>query len=424
MVDHDKPLLKRELGLTSLIIYYFSTIVGVGIFIVPLMVAKIAGPASIIAWVIALLCAYPFAVIFSHISQKYQVSGSIQRFLEDSWSLKFGKSMTLFLITSALFGNALLGYSAAKYFNELLGTNYDIYWLGCALLAIPILFNLLQIGLSSKIQTITLVLLITLIEVVIISSLPYYNMANLQPFAPNGFGVILPAIAVCFYSIVGWENVDAMAEEVQNPAQVYRKAAKIAIILIAFFYMSIALTIIFTLDHASLLNSTTILSAILNVSMGITATKLGGFIAIVLLILGANAWVFGTSRLIFALARDGILPAALAKISANNIPYTAVMVQILPYAVISLGFSIFDFNENFVVDVTSLNYLMLYTIIFLSGAKSFTTLNFKLLSVIAMLITATLLLQASPEAMMISVGLLALCFAYVYWLRRVPPARA
>jgi amino acid efflux transporter len=399
------------------VVYYFSTIVGVGIFIVPLFASKIAGPASLISWIVALLCAYPFAMIFAHISQRYQVSGSIQKFLEDAWGVKFGRSMALFLVVSALFGNALLGFSAAYYFNEFAGTNHNIYILGFAFLIIPVMFNLLRIGLSSKIQTLSLITLVVLVEVAVISSIPNYSFENLTPFAPNGLAAIIPAIAICFYSITGWENVDALAEEVKDPVKTYRKAAKVAVLLISLFYLSIAITVALVMDYSSVLDTNTILTAILNISLGAVAGKIGGLIAIILLVLGANAWVFGTSRIIYALARDSILPRGLTKISTNNIPHSAVIAQMIPYLLIALGFVFADLNQDTVIEITSLNYLLLYTIIFFSGIKAFTTHRLKLLSALAMCITAILLLQSAYHTVGMSVVLLSLCFVYVFFFR-------
>ncbi|MCE2991497.1 MAG: APC family permease [Candidatus Jidaibacter sp.] len=418
MSNSKQAHLVRELDITALVVYYFSTIVGVGIFIVPLFAAKIAGPASLISWMLALLCAYPFAMIFAHISQRYQVSGSIQKFLEDAWGNKFGKSMALFLVVSALFGNALLGFAAAQYCNEFLNSEYNIYWIGLAFLIVPVLFNLLKVGLSSKIQTFSLISLVVLVEAVVVSSVPEFNSNNLEPFFPNGWGAIIPAVAICFYSITGWENVDALAEEVKDPVKTYRKAAKIAVGLIALFYMSIALTVVLVMDYEALGDVNTILTAILNVTLGATASKLGGAMAIVLLVLGANAWVFGTSRIIYALARDGILPKSLTKISSNKVPYYAVMAQLIPYFLIAASFVFADMHQDTVVEITSLNYLLLYTIIFFSGIKIFTTHRLKGLSAAAMLITAYLLLQGAYHVIGISVLLLLVCFSYVYFLPR------
>lgn len=409
--------LSRELGLLQLIVYYFSTIVGVGIFIVPLVAAKMAGPASIIAWVLSLLFAFPFAMIFAHISEKYQVSGSIQKFLEDKWGFKFGRAIALFLVVSAIFGNALLAFSAARYFNEFAGMEINVYMLGLLFLCIPVLFNLMQIGLSSRIQVVSMIVLVVLIEVVVITAVPTFDLKNVEPFAPNGYSAIIPAIIVCFYSVTGWENVDAMAEEVRNPGATYRKAAFYAILAIAVFYLSVVITTILVLDHATISNTKTVLVAILNMTLGGTAGKIGGVIAMTLLILGANAWIFGTSRIIFALSRDNVLPKVLSRISSNNIPHIAVMAQMIPYALICFTFLFLGMDEDTVVEITSLNYLLLYTLVFFSGLR-FVGKKMKMLSGAAMLITAALLVQSSYHKVGVSIVLVMLCFFYVYFLRR------
>lgn len=410
--------LNREISLTSLIAYYFSTIVGVGIFIVPLFAAKIAGPASLLAWGFALLCAYPFAMIFAHISELNQVSGSIQVFLEKTWGTGFGRAMALFFVISAIFGNALLGFSAARYFNELFGLDWNIYLLGCILLWFPVFFNLMSIGISSRIQTFSLIALIAVIEIIVITALPSYNIENLKPFAPNGYGAVWPAVVICFYSIVGWENVDAMAEEVQNPGKSYKKAVRIAIALIALFYLSIAFTVVCVMDHFTISETKTVLSAILSISMGSVAARIGSVIGVILLMLAANAWILGTSRIIFALARAGILPRGLAKISRSSIPGLAVISQMLPYSIISMALVLFDVSEDSIVEVTALNYLLLYTIIFFSCAKSFKNITYKSMSMIAMLIVSILLLQSEISKIGVCIAILLCCFCYVFLLKK------
>jgi amino acid efflux transporter len=411
--------LSRSIDLLGLIVYYFSTIVGVGIFIVPLAAAKIAGPASIISWLLVFLFAYPFAMIFAHISQRYQVSGSIQKFLEDSWSPKFGKSMAIFLIVSAIFGNALLGFAAARYVIELTGTNINVYYLGVALLVLPTLFNLMSIGLSSKIQIFSLILLIILIECIVFSSTTSINLENLVPFAPNGLvEPVLAASVICFYSVVGWENVDAMAEEVKNPGATYHKAVKFAIIGIFLFYSSLVTTMLLVLNHAEISSTKTILIAILNHSVGAEAAAIGGVVAVFLLLLGANAWIFGTSRLIFALSRDNIFPKSLSKINKNQIPVYAVIVQLFIYFLLGSGFAELHINEDMVVEITSLNYLLLYTVIFFTGFKSFTTPRLKGLSAVAMLVTSFFLTQSVYGTSVISILILLMCFVYTYVFRK------
>jgi amino acid efflux transporter len=412
--------LKREIGAISLIAYYFSTIVGVGIFVVPVFAARVAGPASILSWLMVLLIAFPFAYIFAHISQKYQVSGSIQKFIEQAAGFKFGKSMALFLICTALFGNCLLGFTGAGYVVELFdikGSN-QLYIIGFGLLVISALFNLLQIGVSSRIQTLSLIVLVLFVEFIVFTSVPNFNFENLEPFMPNGWNSIFVAAVICFYSVVGWENVDAIAEEVKNPVSSYKHAIKYSLILIALFYLSIVATVILVMTPEQIANKNAIMSVLLNVNFGAHFGKAGAIISIFLLFLGMNVWILGTSRLIFALSRDKILPECLSIVSKkNNIPVMAVLSQLVVYALIAITMTALEAKDDIIVEIASLNYLLLYSVIFFCGAKLFSTKRLKLLSSVALIVSMIFLLQSSNSNIAVSIVIAIFCFIYVYFFK-------
>lgn len=409
--------LARKLGVLQLVVFYFTTVVGVGIFVVPLVAARLAGPASILSWAMAIGLAYPFAIIFAHISQKYQVSGSIQKFIEDATSFKAGKSMALFLILSAMSGNFLLGYAAARYIIEIFQIQDQslIYPIAAMMLGVSCLFNLLNIGLSSKLQTICLVVLIVVIELIVITAIPHARVENFEPFMPGGVHSVIAATVMCFYSVTGWENVDAMAEEADHPVKTYRKAIKISLVAITLFYLSLVVTAIAVLTPEQILNSNAILSTLLNITLGSEAAMAGSLAAIVLLFLGTNSWVMGTSRLIFSLGRDKILPGFLAKINPKTeIPASAVVIQFLVYSLVALLMYMHELVEDDIVEIVSLNYLLLYAIIFFCGVKAFTTLKLRLLSLASLAVTSGFLIHSSSSKFGVTLFIALLCFCYVY----------
>jgi amino acid efflux transporter len=415
-----KAKLTRQIGVLPLVIYYFSTIVGVGIFLIPLHAARIAGPASIISWILVLLMVYPFAMIFAHISQVYQVSGSIQKFLEHAAGFKFGKSMALFMTITAMFGTSLLGYTSARYIMDLIDYhNSDLTMvLGLGMLALSGIFNLINLGLSSRIQTITLIGLVIILESIVMASVPSFRVENVVPFMPNGLDSVFAAMLICFYSVVGWENVDAIAEEVKDPVRTYKKAIRLALIAISLCYLSIAFTVIMVIPTEQLQGNNTIVTALLTNSLGYYAGKIGSILAIILLFLAMNVWIMGTSRIIFALARDNVLPGFLADVSKNNIPQRAVVSQLIFYALVSLIMLVVQVSEDTILELAGLNYLILYIIIFFCGIKQFTTLRLKMLAGFSLIVSALLLQYSSNHIFGISTALLVLCFVYVYLQKR------
>lgn len=418
----DNQHLKRQIGLWQLVAYYFSTIVGVGIFIIPLTAARFAGPASIISWLAVLILVYPFAIIFGNISQKYKVSGSIQRCIEEAFGFKFGKSMALFLIATAIFGNSVLGYYSAQYIMALF--EYKDKGLGILLsifmMALSSLFNLLNIETSSRVHGIALLFLIIIIELVAITSIPNYHYEHLEPFMPYGVESIFLAIIPCFYAVVGWENVDAMAEEVKDPFKTYKSAIRITLFLIAFFYLSLVLTVIFVLTPEQISGQSTILTILLENLFGYSGGKIGSLIAIVLLFLGANVWILGTSRLIFALARDAVLPKALSHINpSTGIPTFSVISQLIAYIVIFGLMFVIDMHEDLIIEIAGLNYIILYIVIFASCIKIFAQSTYlKALAWFSLIASSILLITNINYKLCVSALIVLACFIYVYYYKR------
>lgn len=413
--------LNRKISLLSLVAYYISTVVGVGIFLVPMTAAKIAGPASIISWVIVLMMIYPFAQIFAHISQQYQVSGSVQKFLEESTSPKFGRAIALFVVISAMFGNFLLGNASANYLAQLFNFG-DEYILTVTLIVLLVscAFNLINLGTSSKIQTSALAFLILILSAIVIASIPHHKPQQLTPFFSKGYEPIFAAILICFYSVVGWENIDSIAEEVKNPKKTYDRAIKIAIALIAALYLAVSLTVILVISEQNMHGKNTVLSILLQESFGLQAAKMGSFIAITLLFLGANAWILGTSRMIFALAREGGLPKFLTKInSKTDIPVFAVISQNIFYAFLALVIYITNLSGDKLIEISSLNYLMFYMIIFFCGVKHFKSKKMKNLSTISLLISSALIINCANQFLVYSLMMLAGCFSYIFLKKRL-----
>ncbi len=418
----DDQHLKRQIGLWQLVAYYFSTIVGVGIFIIPVTAARFAGPASIISWLAVLVMVYPFAIIFGNISQKYKVSGSIQRSVEDAFGYRFGKSMALFLIATAIFGNSVLGFYSAQYIMAFL--QYNDKGLGIILsifmMSLSSLFNLLNIETSSRVHGIALLFLIVIIELVAIISIPSYNYDHLVPFMPYGPGSIFLAIIPCFYAVVGWENVDAMAEEVKDPVNTYKKAIKITLFLIAFFYLSLVFTVIFVLTPEQIQSQNTILTILLHNLFGHSGGKVGSIIAIVLLFLGTNVWILGTSRLIFALARDNILPKNLCKINAKTgIPIFAVISQLIVYVMVFGTMLVVDMHEDLIIEIAGLNYIILYIVIFAASIKIFARSTYlKSLGWFSLIASSILLIMNFNYKLFISALIALTCLTYVYFFKR------
>ncbi|MYZ18609.1 amino acid permease, partial [Streptomyces sp. SID337] len=96
----------------------------------------------------------------------------------------------------------------------------------------------------------------------------------------------------------------------------------------------------------------------------------GYLVAGVLLLLTTNAWCLGTSRVVFALARDGLLPARLSRLSRQGrVPARAVLALLPGYAVSVLLLLATDSSETTLIKASSATYLLIFLMAFLAAAR-------------------------------------------------------
>src|SRR5438034_2455911 len=115
--------LHRVLTLRHAVAIYVSSLLGSGIFVIPGLAARIAGPASIISWILLSLASYPFAYTFAKLSARNPESGGIYAFAREG--LRRGARAAtawLFLAWAAL-GAPEATVAAASYLTFVLPLN-------------------------------------------------------------------------------------------------------------------------------------------------------------------------------------------------------------------------------------------------------------------------------------------------------------
>jgi amino acid efflux transporter len=233
--------LLRTLGARQLVAYYVSSLVGVGLLATPLLTAEIAGPASLIAWGLLVLVSYPFAHVFARISITHPHSGGITSFVERVMGSRIGHAVGLMLVTALIVLTTVMGLVTAQYLQMLFGySSTPEPVLGLAAIVLLVLINMMGLRLSSKVQGIGLLTLITALIAMLILSAPHARPENLVPFAPAGWTAVGSAAVVCFFAFLGWENVATLGEEVHDPEKTFASAIRWATAIVGALYVALA----------------------------------------------------------------------------------------------------------------------------------------------------------------------------------------
>jgi amino acid transporter len=181
-------------------------------------------------------------------------------------------------------------------------------------------------------------------------SAPFALMVVLSPFK---YGALLHAVTtpttskvgmiggllIAMWNYMGWDNASTIAAEVERPQRTYPRAMLVAVGIVAFSYV---------VPVASVWVTGLPLSAWETGSWADIAGLLGGPLLRIGLVLGGmvsafgmfNALVMSYSRLPLAMAQDGMLPSAFAKLHPKTrAPWVAIVVCAIGWAMcLGLGF--------------------------------------------------------------------------------------
>lgn len=383
--------LQRHVDSKALLAYYVSSVVGVGVLIIPGVAAQIAGPASLLAWVLLAIVSAPVAVSFAKMAILVPDSGGVPAFVERALHPRLGNALALLLTLTMILGNPVMGLATSYYLRDLFGFNIALVpWVGYGCMLLSIAFNLLGVKLGGQIQSLALFILILGLVVVIACALPHGEVAKLRPFFPHGVASVGSAVVICFFSFLGWENVSSISEEVKQPQVTFRRAIPWAILCVGGLYCAIAWVYLTVVPADARTHDPTILAPILRIVFGERIAVVGSVIAVLLLVLATNSWVMGASRQVYALARSGLLPRALARLSGQErIPALALGFSAAGYGLVTVLIATFGLSEKWLIKLANANFMLIYLCAFWAGLRIFASTRMRVCAWLAMLTTAS-----------------------------------
>ncbi|HET7708143.1 MAG TPA: amino acid permease [Sphingomicrobium sp.] len=356
MPEHHR--LAQSLSWPHLIALGVGAIVGTGILTLTGVGAAKAGPAVILSFAIAgIICAFA-ALAYAEVATMIPASGSAYTYSYVvfgelvAWMVGVALILEYSLVVSAV----AVGWSgyAAGFLNSVgmglppalvqgpeLGGIINLP----AIFIIVVVAGLLISGTreSANLNAVLVVIKLAALALFIAVALPAFNADNFQPFMPYGFGKsgpsgqevgVMAAAAIIFFAFYGFDAIATAAEEAKNPDRDLAIGIVGSMLVCVLIYMAVAAVAIGALSYTVYANSPEPLALILREIGQGWAAKILGVSAVVALPTVILAFFFGQSRIFFTVARDGLLPASLARVSSRGTPvritiFTAVVVSIV-----------------------------------------------------------------------------------------------
>ena len=350
--------LKPTLSWWHLIPLGVGAIVGTGIYTLIGVGAHLAGPAVIVSFLVAgAICACA-ALAYAEVATMIPASGSAYTYSyvvlgeivawAIGWSLVLEYSLVVSTVAVGWSGYAV-GFLGAVgvHLPAALTTGYfagGVINLP-AIAIIAVVAGLLMLGVRESADLNALLVLVKIIALGIFLAVaaPHFNAANFHPFMPYGLvghaadgsrNGVMAAAAIIFFAFYGFDAISTAAEETKRPGRDLPIGIIGSMVVCAVIYVAVAAVAVGASPFQRFAASPEPLALILrDLGHGGVAIMIGAA-AVIALPTVILAFLFGQSRIFFVMARDGLLPASLAKVNSRGTPVrmtlaTAVLVSAL-----------------------------------------------------------------------------------------------
>ena len=350
--------LRKTLSWPHLIAMGVGAIVGTGILTLIGVGAAKAGPAVILSFAIAGVICAAAALAYAEMATMIPASGSAYTYTYVvigeliAWVVGWSLILEYSLVVSAV-AVGWSGYAAG--FMESIGMPLPAALIqGPALggiVNLPAIFiigvvaGLLILGTreSATVNALLVLVKIAALVVFVIVALPYFDPAKFEPFMPFGFAKsgapgaevgVMAAAAIIFFAFYGFDAIATAAEETKDPARDLSIGIVGSMVVCVIIYMAVAAAAIGAVAYTVFADSPEPLALILRqLGQGGAAAYLAAS-AVIALPTVILAFFYGQSRIFFVMARDGLLPRGLARVSGRGSPvritiFTAIVVAIL-----------------------------------------------------------------------------------------------
>ncbi|QGN34220.1 APC family permease [Microlunatus sp. Gsoil 973] len=304
-----------------------GAVLGTGVITLPAVAAGIAGPASLIAWLVMVVLSIPLASTFAALGARYPDSGGVSTYARRAFGGRAATVVGWVFYFAVPVGAPAAAMMAGNYVADAVGGGRPTsIAVGYVLIAVVVIMNAFGLRISGRAQLALTGGLALIMTITIVAALPHARWANLTPFAPRGWSAIGPAAAVLVWGFAGWEAVASLSAEYRHSQRDVPRAAAAAITIVAVLYLGLATTALLVLGSATG-SSTAPLSDVLAVGIGGQVRIVTALVAVLLTIGAMNAYFAGGSKLGAALGRDGGLPTWIGQGSAvGQIPRRSLMI--------------------------------------------------------------------------------------------------
>src|SRR3954452_2216946 len=327
--------LKKAVGALDLTAFGVGAIIGTGIFVVLAEGIGDSGPAIVVSFALAGITCLFSALSYAELASSIPVSGSAYTYAYATLGELIAWIIGWDLILEYGVSVAAVAVGWGNNFKKFLDVTFGFKLPDAIALspsdggafnvpAVVIVLSitwLLIIGVreSARANAIMVGVKLVILAFFIVCAVTAFNSDHFTPFNTKGTGGIVTGASVIFFAYIGFDAVSTGSEESRNPKRDLPLAICGSLAICTLIYILVAVTAIGALPAADLAKSSTPLATAMEQGAGVSwAASLiagGAVVAITSVVLTI---LYGQTRIMFAMCRDGLMPPALAEVNPRN----------------------------------------------------------------------------------------------------------
>jgi amino acid efflux transporter len=280
---------------------YVGALLGPSLLLLPGLAARIAGPASVLAWSLLLVLSGLLARVFMVLGATLPGADGVVGYTRAGFGAgrrgeAAARTAGWCFLAGVVLGVPVVCLIGAAYVADLVGGGPGVtVLLAAGLLAIVVIMALAGRAVRSGVQLGLVALLAALVVVAVVGVAPDARAEHWTPFAPHGWWSVGRAAAVLMLSFVGWEAISPLVARLRDPGRQLPRIIGAAFAVTAVTYLGLAVVTVGVLGPRA--GTGVPLADLLDVALGGVGRYLAAAAAVALTLAATNAYVSGAVEL-------------------------------------------------------------------------------------------------------------------------------
>ena len=320
--------LRRELTTFDGIALLIGITIGSGIYSTPYLIAGYFPDfaATIITWMIVAAFVMMGGLVYAELGTRLPDTGGEYSYINRAFGpfagFMFGWAQLFIIRTSPAAGLAIIAADYIGYFTPLSGWSHTLVAL--SIIAVLGLFNYVGVRWSALFQRVTTVakvgglVLFVLLFLFLLSGSEGHLAESAPPLAGAGFFAnLIPALMLIVFTHTGYDRVGYVAGEMTEPRKIIPRSMVVGLSIIIVIYVAMITIYYYVMGVEGLRATTTPAADVAGMMIGSAGATIVALLAIISAVSSINGTMLSSSRVYYAMARDGLFFKSLDFVHAR-----------------------------------------------------------------------------------------------------------